>query len=384
MTIYFTTPGELDLKAAFTFGISAKENDSPIGFFGTGLKYAVATLLRTGHKISITIRGEEHLFTYSTMETRGQNFKVVCLDGEPLGFTTALGKNWEPWMCFRELHSNTLDENGSTTKALPVMLEPCTVIRVEGDGIDKAYAERDSIFCSSMVLASNDELEVRYGPSDQMFYRGVRAGKTRKTGSFTYNILSDCVLTEDRTFANPFSVEMKLYSLVARLDNVSVLKEILTAESGTLEGLLDFDYTNHTSEAFNTAVKELSNDQNLNKSARRLAIRNSLFMEEELEFDSIEKQQLERAIDFLGQIGYTVTQYKIVKMDLQGALGQAKQGTIYISPNAFRMGTKYVAGTLYEEFLHLSEGLDDETRNMQNALIDTIMSMGEKLRGEPL
>ena len=107
-------------------------------------------------------------------------------------------------------------------------------------------------------------------------------------------------------------------------------------------------------------------------------------MEEELEFDSIEKQQLERAIDFLGQIGYTVTQYKIVKMDLQGALGQAKQGTIYISPNAFRMGTKYVAGTLYEEFLHLSEGLDDETRNMQNALIDTIMSMGEKLRGEPL
>ena len=47
MTVSFITPGQIDLENVFTFGISAKESDNPIGFFGTGLKFAIATLLRT-------------------------------------------------------------------------------------------------------------------------------------------------------------------------------------------------------------------------------------------------------------------------------------------------------------------------------------------------
>jgi len=42
--IIFHNQGELDIRAVTTFGLSVKKNDNPIGYFGTGLKYAIAAL----------------------------------------------------------------------------------------------------------------------------------------------------------------------------------------------------------------------------------------------------------------------------------------------------------------------------------------------------
>ena len=53
MYVIFENPGEIDPLAIRTFGVSVKEGDNPIGFFGTGLKYALAILLRTGHQVSM-------------------------------------------------------------------------------------------------------------------------------------------------------------------------------------------------------------------------------------------------------------------------------------------------------------------------------------------
>jgi hypothetical protein len=45
-SLVFRTPGVLDLRALTTFGMSSKPNStSPIGIFGTGLKYAVAVMV---------------------------------------------------------------------------------------------------------------------------------------------------------------------------------------------------------------------------------------------------------------------------------------------------------------------------------------------------
>lgn len=51
--ILFQNPGEIDLLSIASFGVSVKEGENPIGFFGTGLKYAIAVLLRTGHRITV-------------------------------------------------------------------------------------------------------------------------------------------------------------------------------------------------------------------------------------------------------------------------------------------------------------------------------------------
>ena len=54
MKIYFCNAEPIDLNAIAIMGVSVKTGDNPIGYFGTGLKFAIATLLRTAHKVTLT------------------------------------------------------------------------------------------------------------------------------------------------------------------------------------------------------------------------------------------------------------------------------------------------------------------------------------------
>lgn len=388
MTISFCTPGAIDLQAAFTFGISAKENENPIGYFGTGLKYAIATLLRTGHKISLITGGDRHEFTRESYEHRGKSFELVCLDGKSLNFTTELGKNWEIWMAFRELHSNTLDEKGTTTDKPPHLCNnhhDATIIEVEGPGIETAFAERTKVFCSGVIVAENDKVKIRHGQSAFLYYRGVRAMTLQKPSMFTYDIQTKQTLTEDRTFAYSWSAEADLKMAIASIDDPDFLRTILSsAPKESFEFGINFEGA-EPSHAFLEVAEESFRSEFLNPSARRLMKKHRTGHEEpEIELDVIQKKQLERAINFLTRIGFEVTRYPVKVCELHGPLAQAKNGTIYLTPQLFRMGTKYLALGVFEEFLHLSEGCLDETRKMQTILFETVLSMGEKILGEPL
>ncbi len=87
-------------------------SNDPIGFFGTGLKYAMATALRLGGEMTIFTDGKRYDVRGRKMTLRDKEFTQVMLNDEALGFTTELGKQWEAWMVIRELYSNALDENG--------------------------------------------------------------------------------------------------------------------------------------------------------------------------------------------------------------------------------------------------------------------------------
>ena len=65
-------------------------------------------------------------------------------------------------------------------------------------------------------------------------------------------------------------------------------------------------------------------------------------------------------------------------------LGMAENERIYVSRLAFMQGTKRVAGTLIEEFIHLRYKYEDETRGMQEFLLDRLVSLGEQMKGDPL
>ena len=385
MTITFVTPGHIDLEAAFTFGISAKGKDNAIGFFGTGIKYAVATLLRTGHKIEIFVGGEQHHISLQEKSHRGKDFKIVLLDGKSLGFTTELGKLWEVWMAFRELYSNTLDENGFTTAgeyAYP--LEDETIIKVTGTAIEQAYLNRHETFAEGSILHENSYLQIRTGVGNSVFYRGIRALELNKPSMLQYNLVTQCDLTEDRTIKSVWSAQYYIKQGIAKITDKELLFKILLAPEGSYEHTIDYDGCDTFSEEFISVVKQCCQDSFLNSSARKQAIKAGFFQDEPTKLDKIQKKQLEKAIAFLNQIGYHVQQYPIVVCELHGPLGLAKNGTIYISPECFRTGTKYLAAAIFEEFLHLSEGVEDESRRMQTTLFHIIMSMGEKIVGEPL
>jgi hypothetical protein len=122
--IVFQNKGEIDIRAIKTFGVNSKDNkESAIGYFGTGLKYAIAILLRAGATVSILTGGKMHRFSTEQTKIRNDHFDIVRMNDEELGFTTELGKEWELWMAFREIYSNMLDEDGEA-KAVTFLPDP--------------------------------------------------------------------------------------------------------------------------------------------------------------------------------------------------------------------------------------------------------------------
>src|SRR6185312_10809566 len=147
--IIFQNLGEIDIAAVSTFGVSVKEGDNPIGFFGTGLKYAIAVLLRTGHTVAIHSGLTCVDFGLRKAEVRGQEFEFVTMaidGGKPvdIGFTTQLGKQWEMWMAYREIACNCKDEGGIAqfSNAAPVPTAGTTQIVVQGQDFEAVHADR--------------------------------------------------------------------------------------------------------------------------------------------------------------------------------------------------------------------------------------------------
>jgi hypothetical protein len=152
-TVSFQNDGLIDLRAVKTFGVSVKESDNPIGFFGTGLKYAVAILLRTGHEVDVWRGTERRTFGVKPVTVRGDTFEIVTLDDEELGMTTQVGKTWEMWMALRELYCNPMDEGGVAEAGELEPAEGKTTIHVRGVPFSREFDAKDEIFLSSVPIA---------------------------------------------------------------------------------------------------------------------------------------------------------------------------------------------------------------------------------------
>src|SRR5690606_21178629 len=122
-------------------GINVKDGDNPIGHFGTGLKIAIASILRMGGAITIYRGMDRYEFDTIGVVVRGKGFDLVGLsingaEQTELGFTTELGKNWEPWMVMRELESNCRDEAGESVLGHSVPMQDMTTIHVTCDAVE--------------------------------------------------------------------------------------------------------------------------------------------------------------------------------------------------------------------------------------------------------
>lgn len=196
--ISFITPTALPIEAATTMGVSVKETDGAIGKFGTGLKYAIAGVLRLNGRVEIDIDGEHHAFTAKDSNIRGKTFRIVHCNDAPCGFTTELGHHWEPWQLFRELASNTLDENGRWASGNAPASEGRTVIRVDCRQVEESEHE-EAVFRqpSDRLLQSGMGAQVYAGPSQHYYYKGIRAGSFPCIAPVTVDVSSGA-LSEDR------------------------------------------------------------------------------------------------------------------------------------------------------------------------------------------
>ncbi len=227
---------------------------NPIGKFGTGLKNAVAIILRLGGTITVHRGLEEYVFYTKDVDFRGKTFAKVRMKRrkglmpwkyEALPFTTELGQHWKPWMAFRELEANCRDEGGRGTYIgtdgpmgfLP--REGTTLIYVDCKELDEAYADIDNIFLPDdrTPMFENDNVRIYEGKNNHIFYRGMRVTDTRKPTLYTYE-MKHVFLTEDRTSQYTF------------IDNGNMMKALLECNDRGLARNVVQNAKDHHEETF--------------------------------------------------------------------------------------------------------------------------------------
>lgn len=397
--IVFENDGLIDLIGITTFGVNAKLSDNPIGYFGTGLKYAIAVLLHSGQNITI-YRGDEALrFSVMTKTSRGKDFFVVAMNGEPLGFTTDLGKNWELWQAFRELWCNCQDEGGQayeTTDFNP--RRGRTAIVVEGDQFHGVFQKRSDYILGSKPIHKLEGVEIHPGASSTIYYKGIAVARLpeNRRPLHTYNITGHLALTEDRTVKYDWQPAERVAEALQKTTNVEIIEQALKANpaendgKGGFEANLDFNFHGVSpGDEFIETVHRLSNSNGPKINSTAAAHAQKYYKTEpakELVLDDEQKAQLDAAMGFCADLGFHIDGYPIncVQTLGGGVMGEAAGGEIFLTKNAFDAGTKQVAITLIEEFIHLHHGVADETRAMQERLLHEMVNLGERLLERPL
>lgn len=381
--ITLRNPGLIDLDAIRIMGVNVKETDSPIGYFGTGLKFAIATLLRTGHKV-ILWRGEERIeFSAQPIEIRGKVFQTVYMGEEKLAFTTDLGKNWEVWMAFREIYSNMLDEGGHAQSSRIKPAKGQTLFEIHGEAFAKCYALRDEIFLNKPLLDASAEVSVHEGMSNTVFYRGVRVHRLEKPSFFTYNLEGDRTLTEDRTLAYAWSVDNAVSLWLRKHASEQDLMKIIEEAGEEFFERNIFMPDTSPSPTFRRVLAREINNSRLPKNWRPLA---KLFKEEDegqafetFELSSRQEEKLDRALTICDALGCSLLKSELTFVRSLGnnVFGLCDKRQIYLAETVFDWGISTLAATIYEEFLHRDHDLEDNSRTMQNFLLQKIISLVE-------
>lgn len=379
--VYFSNEGVIDPRVWSTFGVSVKETDNAIGQFGTGLKYAIAVLMREGRACSIKSGGNNYVFGVETADIRGKEFAQVTCNGEPLPFTTHLGSKWELWQAYRELYSNCLDEGGEIGQ------DGETVITAQLDDIRHldVFLEPSGL----NKVASTSGCDVYAGSSNYIYYKGIRALDLVTPSMYTYD-LHEADLTEDRTIKYQFHVHKGIAGAALNSSNTEFLRDFYLQTKGWYEERVEFDHCyQRPSEAVMSLAGEYRRErvykqEGLNKKALE-HMGHAAF-----DFKTMDSRQsaiVEKASQFCERIGHEVSFPVKLATDLGNgtlALADMRTNQIYLSDRVLTMGVKQVAATLIEENLHLKEGFQDCTYDMQSYLFDQIVTMGERLTGEVL
>lgn len=274
--VVFETEGLIDLTSFQVMGVSAKPNSrSPIGHFGTGLKYAVAVVARLGGKMAILVGEDAYYFRTEPIDFRGEKFDQLVMyvnrkgwlrDKEEairLPFTLIYGRDWKVWMAFRELEANTRDENGTSylvSDGFETITRRAgyTRIVVELPEFTTAFEEKEKVFHPDAIKngdPTEEAVQVIEGTTKAIFYRGLKVYETFKPALFTYNLLDAVSLTEDRTLAyGDYNARQLVAREVQTSNDESFIEAVVTANDSVWEAGLDFNDRVPPSRAFHNVM----------------------------------------------------------------------------------------------------------------------------------
>ena len=201
-------------------------------------------------------------FTVDDAEIRGKSFGIPVMyskfDRLPLGFTTDLGKMWQPWMIYRELWCNAFDEPNARVWVAGEVPRPTAGITrmiVSGPNLAEAHARRDDFILGDRTpLFQTDDVDIFEGPSTRVFYRGIAVRELPRPGLLTYNIKPRITLTEDRT-GSEWETNWHIARGLMALKDEQVIKKTLGAGEEDMEFYLDYPKS-HGSDNWKAIARE--------------------------------------------------------------------------------------------------------------------------------
>ena len=415
--------GELDVSSLILLGASTKrDDDSKIGFFGSGNKYAIATLIRMGVGFKIFSGDNEVVITTNDIDFRGRTFKQILIDGQQTSLTTDMGPQWEEWMALREWVSNSIDEGHSNivTDADNIagkdgytrfFIEHSPGIKVVIDNWNEYFTfDRDDTKLENKLgklfpQTNIDETMV-------LFRKGIRVYRADGTQSLYQYDLKSFTINESRIIDSLYSAGCRMLDFINMIDDVSVLKNILRKAfvGDYFESRLSWKWgVAKLSEHWRTAIDDYvivveslsgyfedllrSKNHYLVSAEMAYQIKHSFpdvqvygindegaqIAHKKVEATKKMEFLLKECVTFLQETEYNLSNdIELVEFDRTDVLGLAEGGKILLSPKLFEMGKKEIVRTIVEEQEHLRSGLKDCTRAFQNHWINLFISEKEE------
>lgn len=413
-------------EGAFTLlGASTKKDDNTkIGFFGSGLKYSIAHLLRNKINFRVFADYNEVKFTLNNQVFRDKDFDVICVNGRETSLTTSMGADWEAWFVIREIYCNALDEGESNisivseSECLPI--EDKTVFYIEcNKEFDEIIKDWNLYFSENredMLSYDNDGNQIYAGGSDLIVYRkGIRCYYApNQKCSFNYD-MSWIDINESRTIKSDWNFKWELKNYLQKCKDKKIITHLYNTICNTYEKSLEFA---STSSFFSDEWLVCLNGRTL------VPYENAGYWSEEVELAPLQyfvlpsnlieglkakfvdkvkvigeingistkgdlrvceeltkKQQqlLKDARLFLASAEYPIKyEIKVVDFVKADVRGQALDNTILLSQKLFEMGRKEIVAVIIEEQEHLITGYGDETRAFQTHFIHKFVTALEE------
>lgn len=416
----FENKGEVPVNAFKLLGASSKRSDnSKIGYFGTGLKYAIAVMLKNGIDFKIYSGSKEIKIGTRKTKFLDSVIQVMTVNGEKTSITIDVGVDWKPWYVIREIYSNAIDEDGKIL--VNVKVEP-------KDGYTRIFVDTNNetlkdVFENWNAYFSNNRqnifknaegkifLKLPTKPEFIVFRKGIRVYTTHQHSLFDYDI-ENIEINESRVAVYGFQVLKQCSQLLASAP-LEIIKEYLRSlDKARKYEYVEWDsnFWDYTSTyTFNNAWMTALEDKqvipadyagNYEITESCIVLPDKLIKRLKEAFgdginvagdnkssfkiiENVDKSPLQKVLDAYTLIGFdcTIDNIDIVEFNDKDILGQARDSRVLLSQKLFTLIYKHkIASVLLEEIVHIKTNFDDNTRSMQTFLFDTITYLAKEMQ----
>jgi len=250
----FVTNKQISILDVLTMGDSEKAEDATkIGQYASGLKYAIALLLRNNIQIKIKSgdyhTDKHHEFTFSTKKLEdkevGKQKEVIIIHDydhnteeettHVTSFSVKLGLDWQLGYAFRELASNMIDEGGYwADQEEEVRGETYTVIQLlwkDNPEWDTIIENRNDwvLTPKALIQEISSDIQICNNPDGhvKLYKQGILIYEDKeKPSKYIYNTTFGDI-NEMRVLKDVYKHMSRIFETIMTLKNVQMLQHFV-------------------------------------------------------------------------------------------------------------------------------------------------------------